>query len=438
MNEQELTKVYGLVQRTLEEDALNEMGRAAGFMVRARTATAYRVALSLICALAASKVETIADLHRAFVRLTGTDIAYKPFHDRLNRDAFAEFMRGVAGRFLAQLVARALEAVPDGVLEPFDDVLIQDGSSHAVHDALAEEFPGRFTKVSPAAIELHATMSLLNDQPVDISLAPDVVGEREFLPEPADLASKLLLADRGYQDIAYADAVRQAGGSFIIRCKNNLNPVVCTATAGGRRLRGAQGQNLRDLRDRLKGRDADLVVRWSRKGRLIEHRMVFLWNPHKLSHMVLLTNLDPSAFPPATVYAVYRLRWQVELLFKEWRSYANVHKWGTRKAPIVEGLFWASLAAAHVKRFLVHAASAVCGPFPASTRRAAMALPDFIRDLFARHLRGKPIKTALRQALGHLVRYAQRAHPKRDQRTGRFNPGLQPATTGLSHPLAWA
>lgn len=438
MNEQELSKVYGTVQRALDEDALNDLGRAAGFMIRKRTATAYRVALSLICTLASSQVETIADLHRAFVRLTGADLAYKPFHDRLNQKGFAEFMRRVAGLFLSQLVADAIEAVPDGVLEQFDDVLIQDGSSHAVHDGLAAEFPGRFTKTSPAAIELHTTMSLLRDQPIDVSLAPDVVGERDFLPEPAAVTGKLLLADRGYQDIEYSDAVRQAGGSFIIRCKNNLNPVVCTAHAQGRRLRGAQGQKLRDLRGRLTGHNADLRVRWTRQGRIIEHRMVFLWNPTTAKHMVLLTNLDPATFPPATIYALYRLRWQIELLFKEWRSYANVHKWGTRKAPIVEGLFWASLAAAHIKRFLVHAASAVFGPFLASTRRAAMTLPDFVRDLFGRHLRGQRFKPAIREALEHLARYARRAHPNRDQETGRYNPGLCPATTGLSDDWAWA
>ena len=39
----------------------------------------------------------------------------------------------------------------------------------------------------------------------------------------------------------------------------------------------------------------------------------------------LITNLDAATFTPEHVSDAYRLRWQVELLFKEWKSYANLH-----------------------------------------------------------------------------------------------------------------
>ena len=35
-------------------------------------------------------------------------------------------------------------------------------------------------------------------QPVRVALAPDVQGERDFLPDAGELRRKLLLADRGY------------------------------------------------------------------------------------------------------------------------------------------------------------------------------------------------------------------------------------------------
>ncbi len=432
MNAAELIKTHEMIQGVMDQTTLNDLGREVGFMVRKRTATAYRLALTLVSALATQKVETIADLQRAFVRLTGADMAYKPFHLRLAKPAFAEFMRRVAGLFVDHLVVEALEAIPGSKLEKFTDIMIQDGSSHAVKDELRDVYPGRFKKVSPAAIELHVTMSLLTDRPVDISLAPDVVGERDFLPTPAELAGKLFLADRGYQDIEYAADVVAAGGSFVIRSKNNLNPTVVEARANGRRMRNAKGAKLNKLRPRLRGRNADLTVSWKRKDRIIIHRMVFIWNPTTASHMVLLTNLCRDEFDVAEMYSVYKLRWQIELLFKEWRSYANVHRFNTRKQPIVEGLFWASLAAAYIKRFLVHAAARVCGGFDASTRRAAMTLPDLLTDLFKTLLSGRSIKKLLRKMLEHLAKYARRAHPNRDRKTGRLRNGLRQAATGRS------
>ena len=43
--------------------------------------------------------------------------------------------------------------------------------------------------------------------------------------------------------------------------------------------------------------------------------------------------------------------YNIELLFQEWKSYANLHAFDTEKPAIVEGLIWAAIAAAALKRF---------------------------------------------------------------------------------------
>jgi hypothetical protein len=61
----------------------------------------------------------------------------------------------------------------------------------------------------------------------------------------------------------------------------------------------------------------------------------------------------------------------MELVFKEWKSYANLHTFDTEKETIVEALVWASLAASAIKRFLAHAAEHLL-EVVISTRKAAM------------------------------------------------------------------
>ena len=65
----------------------------------------------------------------------------------------------------------------------FRHIVIQDGSSFAIHDALREVFPGRFKAVKPAAVELHTTMDLLCDAPTTVVLTPDTASEQPFLPD---------------------------------------------------------------------------------------------------------------------------------------------------------------------------------------------------------------------------------------------------------------
>jgi hypothetical protein len=45
----------------------------------------------------------------------------------------------------------------DKYQDVFDRIILQDGSSFAVHGDLMHYFPGRFNVHSPATVELHVT-----------------------------------------------------------------------------------------------------------------------------------------------------------------------------------------------------------------------------------------------------------------------------------------
>ena len=104
-------------------------------------------------------------------------IAYKPFHNQLRKQGFPLFMRALVERAIA---LRLKECLPDAHgLAGFEQVLLQDGSSFALHPQLAEHFPGRFNKHSPAAVECHMTMSLLDQSPISMSITADTESERK-------------------------------------------------------------------------------------------------------------------------------------------------------------------------------------------------------------------------------------------------------------------
>ena len=64
-------------------------------------------------------------------------------------------------RDMRNLSANILCPAANGTLAHFKDVVVQDGRSFAVHDALAHTFGGRFTTIRPAAVERHILPKLL-------------------------------------------------------------------------------------------------------------------------------------------------------------------------------------------------------------------------------------------------------------------------------------
>jgi hypothetical protein len=186
-------------------------------------------------------------------------------------------------------------------------------------------------------------------------LSPDTDSEHDYLPDPASLRGDVFLADRGYLDLAYLREMDRQGGFFLVRGKAGLNPRVLNAfREDGQRIKSCQDRDLQAILAKFPKRQrAELEVEWLIKHAPFRLRLIVSWNPETKSFVYLLTNLPPTKYPINTICLGYKLRWQVELLFKEWKSYANLHAFDTEKEALAEALIWASLSAAAIKRFFI-------------------------------------------------------------------------------------
>lgn len=389
--------------------------------------TPYRLVLSLLASHATGRVETLADIHRQFNALFAMTVAYKPFHNQLSKDTFSDLMREVLCEILQHWAVEVLRPKAHEPLKEFGRILIQDGCSFAVKDALHERYPGRFNKQKPAAVELHVTMSLLDESVSTVTLTPDTAAERPHLPEPRTLCGDLLLADRGYFERTYLDAVNRAGGHYVVRAGASVNPTVRRAyNARGEELQEVRGQRLKESVLPTDG-VVDLDVVWGKGAKAMEGRIVAHWNAEEQRYTWLVTNLSRARVTGEQVGQVYRLRWQVELLFKEWKSYANLHAFDTSNASIAEGLIWTAIAASILKRYLGQMTQALRA-VEISTRKVAMCARHRLVDIF-RVLAsgtGRGLIRSLRELVDYLAKNATRSHPKRDRRKGRLQFGLEP------------
>jgi hypothetical protein len=173
-------------------------------------------------------------------------------------------MRQMFDRLIARLRIQTLAPEGHAAVSRFKDIVIQDGSSFALKHKLCDVFPGRFTTVEPAAVELHATYSGFSDEVSAVEIAPDKEAERQFLPDPPTLNAKLLLADRGYPGVTYFEAVNEHRGSFIVRLTRSHDPWVRAAWLDSRHMPLNKPTRLSRFIAQNAGRHMDLDVEYER------------------------------------------------------------------------------------------------------------------------------------------------------------------------------
>lgn len=426
--ETKITKIEEQLKAVLGKNALEVLAKQTGFIQRKRTVTATGFIGSLLYSLGTRKVETIADLHRDFNHHNDNFINYKPYYEKIDTEAFPEMMRILFESMLNAMCLQVLSPLKNGPFNSFRDIIVHDGSSFALHDTLCDVFPGRFTRISPAAVELHATMSLFSDNLTAVKITADSECERHYTPDAKDLSQKLFMGDRGYDSTDIMKAIERNDGHFLIRIRSILKPIVTKIRRVGRRYQRLEGKRLDEVLKAVPKRKLlDMDVCWQKRNGQFERcfRLIAKYNWSDKSWMRLMTNLPIRSFSTKTVLKAYRLRWQIELYFKELKSYANLHPFCTRKSNIAEGLLWASLCVAFLKRFFAHTCQYISFGAQISTRRVAMCGHAFLGPILRTMLNGfHGLKQNLIRAFQFLSQNATRSNPKRERKTGRLACGF--------------
>ncbi len=406
-----------LIKQHLSEKNINKIGRETGFFKRIRKIKPFEFLVNFIQAFSGgNQINHLSDILRAYIYQSGESLAYKAWHTHLDKKEFPEFMLNILNNLVSSLSCKWLKGAKHNLLNKFDDILIQDGSSLSWHKNLKSLYPGRFTKNGPSAIELHLTYSIFEQSIFKLELSPDTDSERKYLPEPASLKEKLLLADRGYYGYSYFRNVILAGGFFLMRLPKSLNPKVVGSNKRFKHYVSQQGN-----------RNFDVIVTTGKGENKFVFRIVGLWNPIINEYWYLATNLDSKEFGGEMIRKLYHFRWQIELVFKQWKSHCNLRKFNTGKANIALGLIWASLISYIIVSFVGNTVRRRNPKRELTSLNISKVSLRFLMDL-PRILLNNGVRELAKWLVNvekFLLLTANRKNIKRDQEHGALNIGLE-------------
>jgi len=116
-------------------------------------------------------------------------------------------------------------------------------------------------------------------------------------------------------------------------------------------------------------------------------------------------------------------RWKMELLFREWKSFAHLMAFNTAKAHIAEGMVWAAIATSMLQRMVAHMGRWLFETKHISSEITAQILRSELTFLLRTYLRGGDWKTQLLELLQFVDEFGRRPNYDRVIRHAKLAPG---------------
>src|SRR2546428_2506683 len=267
------------------------------------------------------------------------EVSPEALHQRMNKKAIA-FLQAMLRQVLGKL--QSLTPVgDDGLFAPFTKVYLADSTGFALPDALQKTFPGAGGSAAKAGAKIQAVWDYKSSLFAHFALTPWNIPDQMYVDTVVALAQKgiLFLFDLGYFKIKAFARIAAAGAYFLSRLNHqttllhtvsgHVQPLALAswlATVAGDSTEHAifLGAKERVACRLVAYRMPECIV--NERRRIAKKKAKKKGYTPSKAHLALLawnlfiTNVPHTIWQTATIRKGYPIRWQVELIFKSWKS----------------------------------------------------------------------------------------------------------------------
>lgn len=351
--------IHESIRNILSLKKINEIAKETKFIQRDCKKINAKIFLALnvfyeknIC------VESLANLCNCLSDNDYISISSQSLDERFNSKA-VNFLKCIFKELLTFKMKQSLN-----YKQKFNRIIITDSTSFQLPDKFEELFKGYNGSATKSSVKIQLTNDLItgNILAIDIFDAKNSDGKYLDIIEQSVEAKDLLIKDLGYYSLKHFKKIEKLNSYYVSRLKlstavytKNLFPKKFKTTGNieketeyirvdlleeSRKLKENQikeltvyigGEGYSKLQTRLiiyKMSD-ELAKKKRVHQKFIEHKKG-ITTSEKLIELnnvnMFITNIEESVIPKELVYLLYSLRWQIELIFKAWKSIYGIHK----------------------------------------------------------------------------------------------------------------
>jgi hypothetical protein len=346
------SSVLAMLTEFFSGEHIEATARRTGFVQRTSKITG-KLFLALVTFGSWSDAKTTLAQLAAKATQLGPQVPVSPeaLYQRMNKRALA-FLQEMICTALAKIQACA-PVGDESLFAPFARVHIADSTGFGLPDSLQDTFPGAGGSATQAGAKIQLVWEYKQSIFTHFALMPWNIPDQKYIDTVVAFAhnADLFLFDLGYFKIKALAQIVAAHAYFLCRLNHQTTLLEVVAdqvapVALARRLAtverpileqpiliGAKAQVATRLiaarvpEEVVNGRRRIARKNAKKKGYTPSqaHLTLLAWN-------LFITNVPETIWQPTTVLKVYPIRWQVELIFKSWKSYLHLASIKTTKA----------------------------------------------------------------------------------------------------------
>ena len=337
------------------EPDVEETARRTQFVRRQSAITGLNFLKALVLGFLEKPSSSLNELAQSFLDV-GVEVTPQGIDERIN---------GFSVVFLRNLFSQALELfknkcpLPLSVLQQFSAINIVDSSTKSLPENMVDEYPGCGRIGAKAALKIQLVFDFLrgNLKQVEIETGRDPdQGYRDYLQVVE--GGSLTIVDLGYFCLDAFWAIAEKSAYFLSRYfyptglldeggkRIDLTRLLRKQSSACNEVQvklGCRSQHqlpcrliiLRNPRQVTEKRRRRAKAHAQKRGTTLSQTYLFL-----LGWTLFVTNAPETLISLKQVYDFYRIRWQIELIFKLWKSYCGLNDiLGWRKERLLTELY---------------------------------------------------------------------------------------------------
>ena len=334
-------KLSAEITKLLSEENINQFARITGFVSRAGgKIDGFMFLDTLLFANFNHKDLSLNGMSRYLNTKHGVEISKQSIDERFNENALL-FFRAV----LEKAISISINHDEKIDFTDFEKILIKDSTSFQLPENMAEKFAGSGGSASNAAIRIQFEYDLKSEQIIDLSLHP--FKTQDMTDAGLTLSNikpnELIIRDLGYIKIDYLRQIKEMGAFYLNRLqsgtkvyeKKNGEYVEIDFWKLFKRMKSNNiiridkvvyiGKNekfeTRIIIERLPDVEYQERLRKANAKARKNGTKISADNKAKMGLNLFVTNTD---VPGDQIRLLYTLRWQIELMFKIWKSIGEI------------------------------------------------------------------------------------------------------------------